>query len=97
MAEGGEFGNQILTTILTTMTSTLMMNKRSTQQSHFGLARCPPPTMVVNNMKCKLCSTNRADFPKHHLMKKYLCWGGGGGGGGFIHEDDKPARLEKAK
>ena len=44
------------------------------EPSHFSLARFPPPTMVVNNMKCKLCSTNRADCQKHHLMKIYLCW-----------------------
>ena len=67
--------NQILTTDLTMMMTTMMMmNKRPTEPSHFSLAQRPLPTMVVNNMKCKLCSMKRADFQKHHLMKKYLFW-----------------------
>ena len=46
--------------------------QEANRSSHFSLAQRPPPTMEVNNMKCKLCSTNRADFQKHHLMKP-LC------------------------
>ena len=48
----------------------------------FSLAQHPPPTMVVNNMKCKLCSMNRAEIP---LL------------GGFIHQDDKPVLFERAR
>ena len=67
----------------------LMM--RSTQPGHFSPVQHPPPTMVVNNMKCKLCIMNRAAFQKHHMMKVYLCWVA------LLIKSDKPAILERAR
>ena len=78
MAEGGgEFGmdNPDLDhDIDIQMTTMMILMMRSTQPGRFSPVQHPPPTMAVNNMKCKLCITNRAVFQKHHMMKVYLCW-----------------------
>ena len=89
-----EWINQSLTTISTTMTTT-MMNKRPTQPGHFGLTQRPAPYMLstpyhgVEQHEMQMMQHEKSGLPETSFDEIPLLEG-------FIHQEDKPALLEKA-
>lgn len=77
-------------TLTISLTTTMITNKRSTQPDLFNQVRRPLPT-GANKLKCKRCNTSRAGCLTRLISDEtpFL--------GSFIHQDDKPAMIARAK